>query len=251
MRYSLNLTPIFGVLCIALAAWLVYALLQSQQEARKKRAEIHVARAAMSQAEAVNAERARIYADLHDDLGAKLLQLVYEATNPQMADLARTCIQDLRDVVSRSRGCAGTLSQSLAEIELEARSRLRAAQIELDWHVKAIANDSQLSQGQVLHLFRIVREALSNVIKHADAKALKIRVQGTEQSVDFDISDDGIGLPNAPHALQNSNHFSQRGSGMTNMRDRAEKIAGNITWRAASIGGTRVLLRMPLTEPHV
>ncbi len=246
MRQSLNLTLIFAVIGLALAAWLTYTLRQSQQEASKKRAEIYAAQAAFNQAEAVNAERARIYADLHDDLGAKLLQLVYEAPNPQMADLARTCIQDLRDVVSRSRGCAGTLSQTLAEIELEARSRLRGAQIELDWHVKAIASDAQLSQAQVLHLFRIVREALSNVIKHAQAKALKIRVQGTEQSVDLDISDDGVGLPNGPSSPVNS----QRGSGMSNMRERAEKVAGNITWRAASIGGTRVLLRMPLTEPR-
>jgi signal transduction histidine kinase len=220
--------------------------MRSEREARKKRAEAHAARAAFNQAEAVNAERARIYADLHDDLGAKLLQLVYEAPNPQMANLARTCIQDLRDVVSRSRGCAGTLSQTLTEIEIEARSRLKSAQIDLDWQVKAIAIDAQLSQGQVLHLFRIVREALSNAIKHAQAHALKIRVQGTPLSVDFDISDDGIGL----HANTHQAPSSQRGSGMLNMRERAEKIAGNITWRAASIGGTRVLLRMPLQEPQ-
>lgn len=222
--------------------------MRSRREARKKRAEAHAARAAFDQAEAVNAERSRIYADLHDDLGAKLLQLVYEAPNPQIADLARTCIQDLRDVVSRSRGCAGTLSQTLAEIENEARSRLRSAQIDLDWQIKEIAIDAQLSQGQVLHLFRIVREALSNAIKHAQAHALKIRVQGTPLSVDFDISDDGIGMQTNTPKSQGSQNTSQRGSGILNMRERAEKIAGNITWRAASIGGTRVLLRMPLQE---
>jgi len=242
----LNPTPIFAVAGLVLLAWLGYLLMQSRQDARKKRAEAYTARAAFNQVEAVNAERARIYADLHDDLGAKLLQLVYEAPNPQMADLARACIRDLRDVVSRSRGFAGTLVQTLTEIEIEARSRLSSAQIDLDWQVKAIAIDAQLSQGQVLHLFRIVREALSNAIKHAQAHTLKIRVQGTPLSVDFDISDDGIGLQADPQKLPGS----QRGSGMLNMRARAEKIAGNITWRAASIGGTRVLLRMPLQEHH-
>lgn len=186
-------------------------------------------------------ERERIYSDLHDDLGAKLLQLVYEAASPQQADIARTCLQDLRDVVSRTRGCPGLLSEILGEIEQEARQRLRGAKIDLDWQVKELSYDPTLNAAQGLQLFRIVREAISNVIKHAEAKALKVRVLGSLQAVRLDISDDGIGL--------NRGDAKQNGRGLESMRERAEKIAGDITWRAASIGGTRVLLQMPLDGP--
>ena len=60
-------------------------------------------------AQALAEERERIYADLHDDLGAKLLQLIHTANDPRQADLARAVLQDLRDVVTRSRGEPGTL----------------------------------------------------------------------------------------------------------------------------------------------
>ena len=59
---------------------------------------------AESREQAASQERERIYSDLHDDLGAKLLSLVYRAESPVQADLARAILQDLRDVVTRSRG---------------------------------------------------------------------------------------------------------------------------------------------------
>ncbi|MCR6700833.1 MAG: hypothetical protein NVV68_06655 [Dokdonella sp.] len=73
---------------------------------------------------AAAAERERIYADLHDDLGARLLDLVYRAPTPAEADRVRAILQDLRDVVTRSRGTPGTLGDVLADIRAEAVQRL-------------------------------------------------------------------------------------------------------------------------------
>ncbi|MDZ4813408.1 MAG: hypothetical protein SGI99_12470 [Pseudomonadota bacterium] len=112
-------------------------------------------------------ERERIYGNLHDDFGTKLLQLIYTAATPEQADAARSLLQDVRDVVTRSRGAPGTLLQAPGEIRSEAEQRLRSVGIAQDCQQPDDLPDPDLDQGQSLHFFRIVREAISNVIRRA------------------------------------------------------------------------------------
>lgn len=183
-------------------------------------------------------ERERIYSDLHDDIGAKLLDLVYSAHEPEQADLARAILQDLRDVVSRSRGAPGTLSEVLGEIRAECEERLARVEAELIWDQAEALPDPQLDHGQSLHLFRIVREAVTNAIRHARARRVRVRVRELGNELVLDLTDDGPG----PVATAGG------GSGTDNMRTRASELHGSISWAAGSHGGTKVLLRVPL--PH-
>lgn len=189
-----------------------------------------------SRAEAVAAERERIYRDLHDDLGAKLLQLIYAAPTTEVADQARALLADLRDVVTRSRGTPGSLSEVLGGIRAEAEQRLRATGHSLDWQQAEDLPDPELDHGHSLHLHRIVREALSNIVRHAQARGVRVRVGGSGSQLRLEISDDGIGLA-SPAA---------GGSGTAGMAARARALEGEISWRPASIGGTKVLLNVPL-----
>jgi len=185
-------------------------------------------------AQALGEERERIYADLHDDLGAKLLQLVHTAEHPRQADLARAVLQDLRDVVTRSRGEPGTLNDVLADIRSEATQRLNAVNITLDWQQDDNDVTPQLDQHQALHLFRIVREAISNVIRHAGATRLRVRVDATPKRLTLELSDDGVG------------RGAGKGRGTENMRERARELDGAVTWREATGHGTKVILSMAL-----
>lgn len=180
-------------------------------------------------------ERERIYGNLHDDLGAKLLQLIYGASTPEQADIARALLQDVRDVVTRSRGMPGSLQQILGEIRSEAEQRLRGVGITLDWQQPDDLPDPDLDHGQSLHLFRIVREAISNVIRHARAHALRIRMASDGRALRLELIDDGIG-PNS----------AGQGRGKDNMRARARELEGDITWKGGTSGGTKVLLSFPL-----
>ncbi len=193
-------------------------------------------------ARAAAEERERIFRNLHDDLGAKLLQLIYTASTPEQADLARAVLQDVRDVVTRSRGAPGSLLEVLGEIRSEAEQRLRSVDISLDWQQPEDLPDPALDEGQSLHLFRIVREAISNVIRHARAHAIRVRMASDLKVLRLELIDDGIG----PTPSQTG-----AGRGKDNMRARARQLDGDITWKGGTAGGTKVLLSFPLPTPQV
>jgi signal transduction histidine kinase len=233
-------TPVIVLLSLALLALAAYCVVLSRRLRDSRRAltaRIAAAEAA-ARAQATAQERERIYGDLHDDLGAKLLGLVYQASSPQQADLARAVLQDLRDVVTRSRGTPGTLGDVLADIRAEAQQRLAVVGIGLAWDAPDDLPDPVLDSGRALHLHRIVREAISNVIRHAQARRLRVRVRHAGGELRVELTDDGSGA---------AVRAEGGGSGMRNMRDRAGELAGDIRWTPGTEGGTKVLLAMPLS----
>ncbi|MGB4860442.1 MAG: ATP-binding protein [Dokdonella sp.] len=191
---------------------------------------------ALAHDRAVAGERERIYNDLHDDLGASLLHLIYTSSTPQQADGLRAVMQNLRDVVTRSRGTPGTLRDVLGDIRREAEQRLHAVNIVLDWSITAALPDPMLDNETSLHLHRIVREAISNVVRHAQARRLRIRIAGNKVRLAIEITDNGSGFKSGSHD----------GSGTRTMRERAGEIAASIDWGSGTEGGTKVLLTLPL-----
>jgi len=186
-------------------------------------------------------ERERIYADLHDDLGARLLELIYTAPDQAQADRARAILQDLRDVVSRSRSEPGTLQDVLASIRAEAAQRLAAAGVELSWQAADDLPDPLFDQASSLHLHRIMREAISNAIRHAGARRLRVRIkQGPRRTLLLEITDEGGSEP--PLTAQPASG----GAGLSNMQARAQALQGTIDWSQGTLGGTKVLLSAPL-----
>jgi len=191
---------------------------------------------ALREARALLQERQRIYQNLHDDLGAKLLDLVYGAATPEQADRAREALQILRDVVSQSARPPGPLSAALDAVRAEAMQRLASLNMPLDWQQGAAMPDPVLDQAQVLHLSRIVREAISNALRHSGTQALRIRVSHLADELILDVTDFGH---YAPQAIG-------EGQGTRNMREHAAGLSGHIVWDEATQGGTKVLLRVPL-----
>lgn len=220
----------------AVALWRARQLALQLASERASREADAGERESLVRAQAIAGERERIYNDLHDDLGASLLHLVYDAASPRHADAARAVLQDLRDVVTRSRGTPGTLADVLGDIRSEATQRLAAVGIALLWEEADALPDPLLDTDAALHLHRIVREAISNVIRHAQARQLRIRIRAGGDRLGIELTDDGSGPGLADRA----------GSGMRNMRERADELAGDIAWQTGTQGGTKVLLELPL-----
>lgn len=188
---------------------------------------------------AVQHERERIYKDLHDDVGAKLLGLTLSAqraNQPREADLARSALQDLRDVVSRSARPASPLADLLADHQAEIRQRITTAGLTLEWEVTEQIPSQQVLPNAALQLGRILRETVSNILHHAHAKHVHVAVQCSTDALTIEICDDGDG---------NALDFTA-GRGMNGMLARAAVLGGTLHWGAARPCGCRVLLFAPL-----
>ena len=186
-------------------------------------------------------ERERIYRNLHDDVGGKLLGLAISAQRanlPQEADMARSALQDLRDVVSRSTAPEVELQDVFADLRTETDYRLKLVGVSLDWQMPEAGMTQQVSAESALHLSRILRESVTNVLRHAQADRIVVAHYIDDGSLVLSIEDNGVGMPDRakPHR------------GRVSMMTRAELLGGRIDWEAVSPHGCRVTLRVRLTS---
>jgi len=87
-----------------------------------------------------------------------------------------------------------------------------------------------------IHIYRILQEALNNVVRHSQSKSADVRLSFDGQGLVLEVADHGKGV---------NVESARRGIGMVAMRERAELIGGDIRWLGADGGGTRVRLEVP------
>jgi len=92
-----------------------------------------------------------------------------------------------------------------------------------------------------LSLFRVLQEALHNVIKHSGVKRVEVQLQEDSGEIRLIVADSGKGF-NLKDALQS------RGLGLTSMRERVRLVNGTITIDAKPMGGTTIDVRVPLSS---
>lgn len=182
-----------------------------------------------------NEERARIAQDLHDDIGARLLTLMYKAQSPEMEDYVRHTLQDLKTLTRGLAASSHRLSHASAEWKADIAQRLHAAQCELHWTFE-VDRDVNLSVVQWSALTRMLRELINNVITHA--QATRVDVVGRFQGGRFllQVSDDGVG-----RAPQGWSH----GLGLGGIRKRVKLLGGEVQWRENVPRGVVCEIRVP------
>ena len=165
-------------------------------------------------------ERARLAQDLHDDIGARLLTLMYTAPTPEMEDYVRHTLQDLKTLTRGLAAPSHRLSHAAPEWKADLTQRLALAHIELDWSL-GYDEDLLLSVVQWSALTRVLRELVSNIIAHAQATRVVVdfRLQGDR--LDLLVSDDGSGR--APRAWAH-------GLGLGGVRKRVKQLGGEVEW---------------------
>ncbi len=183
-------------------------------------------------------ERRRILDDLHDDLGSKLLSLVYEAHSPQASELARDALRDLREVVSQPRDGDGSLAEAVAGWYGEVQKRLDAADIRFQWR-QEVKSQQQMPHYRLRHITRMLREALSNVIRHAGANEVEIVIRQHDDVLELCIEDDGKAGDPADW---------KPGRGLNTIRYRLEKLGGRCRWQTNAKGGCRLTMTIPVNE---
>ena len=180
-------------------------------------------------------ERLRLAQDLHDDIGARLLTLMYKAQSPEMENYVRHTLQDLKTL---TRGLAAPnhpLSHASAEWKSDLTQRLTAAHISLGWSFSADL-DISLTVVQWSALTRVMRELVSNVIAHSQARRVDIEFLLEGDRLDLSVTDNGVGRN--PQAWAH-------GLGLGGVRKRVKQLSGEVEWREVPGGGIccRVCIR--------
>ena len=184
------------------------------------------------------AERERIARDLHDLLGhtlslitlkaelaRKLVDRDPERAKQEMLDVehtSRAALADVREAISGYRG------EGLAAELIRARKTLETAGIA----VNSEFDQLPLTPAQETVLALALREAVTNVVRHAQARECNVRLQRENDSCTLEIADNGRGA-DAPE-----------GNGLRGMRERLEAIGGSLQRQTKA--GTRLVIHLPL-----
>jgi signal transduction histidine kinase len=180
-------------------------------------------------------ERKRIASDLHDDLGAKLLTIVHTADATRVPQLAREALEEMRLSVRGLAGRPVRLDDALADWRAEIIGRLTQAKIETLWDHPADLS-YMLPARLFMQLTRVLREAVSNVIKHSEASHCEVRCSIEDRSLVLTVRDDGKGIAADLH----------RGQGMSSMKRRAKKMNGQCLVESRPGYGVVISLTVPL-----
>lgn len=244
----------------ALSAHYVVAMLnraeqtneELERHVRAKTAELEQSYARLRDRERESArtqERERLLRDMHDGLGAQLMTALRGLERgalapPQIRQSLQDSLDELR-LLMDSTDMGHYLPGALAAWRNRWDHRLAAAGVQLAWHIDESLDDVQLPSDSALQVMRILQEAVTNIVKHAQARhmTLAARVEpGSPPVLAIAIRDDGRGLPPAAER--------PGARGLKNMAHRAGQIGGEVSVRSRTDApGTEVLLRVPLAEP--
>ncbi len=202
-------------------------------------------------------ERQRIMSDIHDGVGAQLVGLVNmikrsqttQSVNPQqLLEHAQMALDELRVAVDAMQPVDGDLATVLATLRYRLEPRLRASDIELVWRVEELPFLADLTPQKVLQIQRILLEAFTNIIKHAQSKTVSLvaRHKPDVPSVEIALLDDGIGF--------DTDQQNGKGHGLGNMRFRANAIGARLhiesnAAQLAIVTGTTLTLEIPYQLP--
>lgn len=166
-------------------------------------------------------ERLRIAQDLHDDIGARLLTLMYKAQTQEIEEYVRHTLQDLKTLTRGLAASEHRLSHAAAEWKADLQQRLSAAQIELSWQTE-FERDIVLTVVQWSGLTRILRELISNAIAHANARRVAVFIKTSGPGLQLRLQDDGEGRSPERWA---------HGLGLGGIRKRVKLLGGRVQWR--------------------
>lgn len=166
-------------------------------------------------------ERQRIAQDLHDDIGARLLTLMYQAQTPEMEDYIRHTLKDLKTLTRGLAAAEHHLTHAAAEWKADLTQRLTAAHVDLGWNFQC-DSDLPLTVVEWSALTRVLRELVSNSLFHGHASRIDIDFRLVGPELTLRVADDGIGRD--PKAWAH-------GLGLGGVRKRVKVLGGEVAWR--------------------
>ncbi|TXT35164.1 MAG: integral membrane sensor signal transduction histidine kinase [Comamonadaceae bacterium] len=181
--------------------------------------------------------------DMHDGLGSSLRMALWSVEHGHcdedaLADVLKSCIDDLKLAIDSMEPVQSDLLLLLATWRFRLDRHLEDTGITLRWEVADVPLLNWLSPKCALHILRILQEAFTNIIKHAQATEIRLSTSVQGDQVVVSIADNGRGF-----VLEQAG--KQGGKGLSNQQFRAKVIGAEVTWNS-SAAGTIFCLRLPI-----
>lgn len=225
------------------------AMLQAKVTQREAElVEAAVRERALVRAQAHDEERRRIMRDLHDGLGSQLMTMMLtarlgEADPPKVAEGLQGVIDEMRLMVDSMDSVGESLESALATFRARIQPRVEAAGFAFRWRQDETLPAPDLGPRDVLQVFRIMQEAVTNALRHSGGSAIAVEVAAAgADGVAITIADNGKGVAQSGEA----------GRGLANMKNRARALGADYALTSTSGEGTRVTLtlRQPALAAH-
>ncbi len=205
--------------------------------------------------QSIEDERQRISRDLHDGIGqilsaAKFNLEVYEKVNKSNDELLskvksnilaagfglKDIIYSIHPVVVDTENLSDSIGLMLSQFSRENNIKVK---------FEPEISGKKVSKNFHLHIYRIIQEAMNNILKHSKAGLAIISIYENELNLILQIIDNGIGFIPVPEA-----HRVNRSFGLLNMKGRAEIFGGNFTIDSSPGKGTTITVEFPLTKVY-
>jgi len=176
------------------------------------------------QKRAVLEERQRFTRDIHDGIGGQLLSLLLKVRSGRVdikgvANEIQAGINDLRLVVDAMDHTGDNLEMALSTFKGRTERQLEAADIKLNWHIQEPLKFKLEATRDILNLYRLMQETVSNAIRHADAETVQIDISADGKTLNMQIRDDGKGFEIKE---------IKTGKGLKSIRERAQLLGAKL-----------------------
>lgn len=201
--------------------------------------------------------RTRIATDLHDDIGSNLSRIAMLSEvvrqrvaidNPEMNDrlarvagISRESVDSLGDIVWAINPARDRLSDLTQRIRRVADDFCTAREIRFDFHTDFNEPGAKLNADTRREILMIFKECLNNVARHSDSSAVEVEFRQWENNLILKVRDNGKGMDSEIESAGS-------GNGLISMRQRAQKLGGELEVVSGEGKGTIVRLEMPLKK---
>jgi two-component system, NarL family, sensor histidine kinase UhpB len=209
---------------------------------------------------AIEDERTNIARDLHDELGQVLTALKIDVSMLKRSVLSGKplngveaefkSITDLIDRITHSvkRISRGLRPEALEDLGIMEAIRYQVLEfgkrnnIDCDLHLPTSA--PKLDNTLSITLFRIVQEALTNIMRHAQASSVQVQLEVQDEGLLLTISDDGVGI-------SNNEIESSKSLGLIGLRERVRALKGRFSITGSPGGGTAITVMLPINKENL
>ena len=197
-------------------------------------------------------ERDRIYHDVHDGIGSRLVSLLFMLRSGTSAPegaikQVESCIADLRAVINAHVDDNLDVQSSVFETCINLETQLEGSSVRLSYDIDDGA-PIVLARPMHLHVVRACQEMLTNAIKHSGASQVEVRLQQLADTFCLRVADNGRGLltQHAEEVGSATPQARQRGVGLRGLQVRAQALGGRCLFSTTAGGGLTVSLEVPL-----